>query len=73
MGEYSLFGEVEIVEQPTVVGLDNSIYLNHDAVGRQLLQHNEGEPDLVVEGLRGEGEAHPVVGLDGLGEFVDDV
>ena len=65
--------EVEIAKQPTIVGLDDSVHRNHDAVGRQLLPHHEGEPDLMVEGLRGEGELHPVVGLDGLCELVDDV
>ena len=65
--------EVKIAEQPTVVGLDDSVHLNHDAVGCQLLRRHEGEPDLVVVGLLGEGEPHPVVGLDGLGELVDDV
>ena len=33
--------EVEIAEQPTVVGLDDSVHLNHDAVGRQLLPRHE--------------------------------
>ena len=65
--------EVEIVEQPLVVGLYDSDYLNHDTVGHQLLRHHEWQPYLVVKGLRGEGEVHMVVGLDGLCELVDDV
>ena len=31
------------------------------------------QPNLVVKGVRGEGEAHAVVQLDVLGELVDDV
>ena len=65
--------EVEITEQPPVIGLDDSVYLHHDAVACQLFQHHEWEPDLLVKGLRGEGEVHMVVRLDVLSELVDDV
>ena len=53
--------EVEIAEQPCVVGLDDPVHLHHDTVGRQLLQHHERQSDLVVKGLRGDGELHTVV------------
>ena len=65
--------EVEVAEQPPVVRLNDSVYLHHDAVGCQLLQNHEREPDLVVKGLQGEGEPHAVMRLDVLGELVDDV
>ena len=65
--------EVEVSQYPPVVRLDDPVHLNHDAVGCQLVRRHKGQPDFVVEGLRGEGEAYPVVGLDGLGEVVDDV
>ena len=54
-------------------GLDDLLHLHHDAVSRQLLRSHEWQPDLLVKGLRGEGEAHMVVLLDGLSELVDDV
>ena len=53
--------ELEIAEQPPVVGLDDPVHLHHDAISRQLLRHHEWQPDLVVKGPRSEGEAHAVV------------
>ena len=64
---------MEVSKYPPVVGLDDPVHLNHEPVSRQLLGRHEGEPDLMVKGLWDEGEAHPVVGLDGLGDLVDDV
>ena len=43
--------EVEITKQLRVIGLDNPVHLHHDVVGRQLLQHHEWQPDLMVKGL----------------------
>ena len=56
--------QVEVAEQPCVIGLDDPINLHHDAVGCQLLWHHEQQPDLVVNGLRGDGESHAVVWLE---------
>ena len=65
--------EVEVVKQPPVIGLDNSVHLHHDVVGRQLLWHHEWQPDLVVKGLRSECEVHAVARLDILGEVINDI